>query len=461
MGAFKDFFTWLLGPLFELGDRIAIDLLVHQIAVDQLDDAWNALRQERRDSPKVKAAYDARKVQLTAEGNLSATARPLGWLGGAVAGAIWAVTEKALPHLLTWIDEFKKGYEERSDHLEAMKAAHDAGTFGMNTVMGKDDLKALTDVASSGEFGLNAAMNFVLHTTLYPSVYAFGRPYWEDWRQDAWASHPSRVPSMSDLIRMEYREVFRPIYRQELILDEPISADFEKYAARAGFSKAQAENYWGAHWTLPGLTQGYDMYHRLRPAMQLDIDGNIVTSGGKYSLPATYSKPFELDDLNSLLKRQDVLKRYRDQLVQIAYKPFTRIDVRRMYRAGVMSFEEMIAAYLDAGYAPDKALKMAEFAKNWVTEGIEKRESKTGVLDAMKTGIITEDEAKSELATFYPDDVANRYVDVAKIKNKLNKAEVGKLLYAGEMDESEARDRFAEMGYPAADIDYLILIYSA
>jgi hypothetical protein len=437
MGAFKDFFTWLQKPFVAGWTRFNIDAIEGAQSVDVLDSFWNQLDPDYQADPETAAAYAAQRKTLVDNGLLQKKNRLLGYLGTQMANAVWAVTEHTLPQVLQWLDDFQDAYHIRDEELTSLK-----------------------QLAESGEFGLNAVVTFILGMTIRTPARIAAAPFMEDLEHTIWAAHPSRLPTMSDAVRMELREVFRPEYRPELVDDEPISEDFETLAAQMGYSKTQAENYWGAHWDLPSRTQGYTMYHRLRPAIQIDADGNVVPTGGKYSLPATYSNPFELADLNSLLKRQDVLKRYRAQLVQIAYKPFTRVDVRRMYRAGVLDFEEVIAAYLDAGYAPDKALKMAEFTKTWVTEGIEKRESKAGVLNAMKTGILSEAEAESELATFYPADLANRYVETAKIANKLNMSQVGRLFGIGEMDESEARDRFAEMGYPPEDIDYLITLYT-
>lgn len=437
MGAFKDFFTWLQKPFVAGWTRFNIDAIEGAQSVEVLDSFWNQLDPDYQADPETAAAYAAQKKTLVDNGLLLKKNRLLGYLGTQMANAVWAVTEHTLPQVLQWLDDFQDAYHIRDEELTSLK-----------------------QLAESGEFGLNAVVTFILGMTIRTPARIAAAPFMEDLEHITWAAHPSRLPTMSDAVRMELREVFRPEYRPELVDDEPISEDFETLAAQMGYSKTQAENYWGAHWDLPSRTQGYTMYHRLRPAIQIDADGNVVPTGGKYSLPATYSNPFELADLNSLLKRQDVLKRYRAQLVQIAYKPFTRVDVRRMYRAGVLDFEEVIAAYLDAGYAPDKALKMAKFTKTWVTEGIEKRESKAGVLNAMKTGILSEAEAESELATFYPADLANRYVETAKIANKLNMSQVGRLFGIGEMDESEARDRFAEMGYPPEDIDYLITLYT-
>lgn len=423
MGAFTDLFHKIFDPILKARVDIAFSGC-HTVA--GVESVWDGLTATEKAIPAVAKAYASHKAEFEAQGLDTPADLILGYLGKQIADAIFAVTEHTLPNILSWMDDFQESYHIRNEELDALK-----------------------QLAGSGEFGLNAVTHFMLGMTLAPAARTATAPYWEDLEHISWAAHPSRLPSMTDLVRMEYREIFRPEFRKELIEDEPISADFQTLAAQVGYSKAQAENYWGAHWDLPSRSQGYEMYHRLRPAMTI--------SG--YNLPATYSNPFELDDLNTLLKRSDVLYRYRDQLVEIAYKPFTRVDVRRMYRAGVLSFEEVIAAYLDAGYAPDKALKMAEFTKSWVTEGLEKRETKSGVLDAMKIGIISDTEAETELGAFYPADVAERYVDIAKVKNKLNQADVAWLLGHEDMDEGEARDRFAEMGYPPDDVDYLIIRY--
>lgn len=421
MGAFRDFFNTVFDPMIAATGSYYIRMFGTVAAIDkrlsEMPAAW-------RENPEVVAAYDERRAELEAMGLDTFADWSLGWFGTQMANAIWAVTEHTLPQVLEWLDKFQETYHIRTEELEAMK-----------------------ELAGSGEFGLNAVVQFMLYVTVRRPANIAAAPFMEDLEHAVWAAHPSKLPTMADLVRMEYREVFRPEFRKELIEDEPISSDFETLAAQLGYSKSQAENYWGAHWDLPSRSQSYEMFHRLRPA----------TTVGGFNLPATTTNPFEIGDLNTLLKRSDVLYRYRSQLVEIAYKPFTRVDVRRMYRAGVLNFEEVISAYLDAGYAPDKALKMAEFTKTWVTEGIEKRETKSGVLDAMKTGLISEAEAETELSAFYPADVAERYVDIAKTKNKLNQSDVAWLLGRELMDETEARSRFAEMGYPAEDVDYLIL----
>jgi len=151
------------------------------------------------------------------------------------------------------------------------------------------------------------------------------------------------IPGMSDLVRFEVREVWRPEFRAEQ-LEEPPSEDFLKYARYQGFEKFHAESYWAAHWDLPSVGQAYEMYHRLRPGR---VAPELV---------------FEEEDLMSLLRRQDVLARYRKQLIAIAFDPPTRLEIRQMLGEGVIDQKEAEQLYLDRGSDPKWAPMFAEYA---------------------------------------------------------------------------------------------------
>jgi len=59
---------------------------------------------------------------------------------------------------------------------------------------------------------------------------------------------------------------------------------------------------------------------------------------------------------------------WRDKLIQIAYTPYTRVDVRRMYQVGVLSKDDVYRAYRDLGYDEEKARNMTEFTVKYVEE---------------------------------------------------------------------------------------------
>ena len=77
------------------------------------------------------------------------------------------------------------------------------------------------------------------------------------------------------------------------------------------------------------------------------------------------------DTLQLLFQAQDILPFFREPLTDIAYRPYTRVDIRRMHKFGVLSENnlvesrgnkyELLVAYEDLGFSPDKAQTMVDF----------------------------------------------------------------------------------------------------
>jgi hypothetical protein len=166
--------------------------------------------------------------------------------------------------------------------------------------------------------------------------------YAKDIERRAWEDYPSNLPSPADLVRFELRETFKQPYRDEQ-LKPPASDAFKAYMKQLGYNEFWADSYWAAHWTLPSTGQGFEMYQRLR---QGAVPDDLV---------------FSREDLKDLIKRNDVLPLYHDQLIEIAYVPFTRVDVRRMYKLGTLDYNGVLEAYKDLGYKPEKAKLLADF----------------------------------------------------------------------------------------------------
>ncbi|KKK61280.1 hypothetical protein LCGC14_3015910, partial [marine sediment metagenome] len=131
-----------------------------------------------------------------------------------------------------------------------------------------------------------------------------------------------QIPPVADIITMAVREAFTPDVAARFGQYEDFPEDFEKYAAMKGLSSEWAKRYWAAHWNLPSPQQGFQMLHR-----------GVIDKA----------------DLNMLLKALDVMPFWRDKLTQIAYRPLTRVDVRRMYREGVLDEGEVFQSYLKQG----------------------------------------------------------------------------------------------------------------
>ena len=132
---------------------------------------------------------------------------------------------------------------------------------------------------------------------------------------------------------MLVREVFDPGQRERLGLDAdyPVAAD--EQLSRAGVSPEDGRNYWAAHWELPSITESYRMYWR-----------SLIDES----------------DLGAILRAQDVLPRFRQPLIDAAYRVPTRVDVRRMHAAGIIGADEAERYYRDMGYSPEVARHMRE-----------------------------------------------------------------------------------------------------
>ncbi|GAJ12939.1 unnamed protein product, partial [marine sediment metagenome] len=152
-----------------------------------------------------------------------------------------------------------------------------------------------------------------------------------------------QIPPVADIITMAVREAFTPAIAEKFGQYQDFPADLEKYAAQKGLSEEWAKRYWAAHWALPSPQQGFEMLHR-----------GVINS----------------PELDMLLRASDVMPFWRDRLTAIAYRTLTRVDVRRMYKEGVLDEREVYEAYQDHGYSDENAARMAEFTvKQTLTKG--------------------------------------------------------------------------------------------
>lgn len=132
----------------------------------------------------------------------------------------------------------------------------------------------------------------------------------------------SRIPSESDLIRFQLREVYEPVRRAELLAGESRDT-FNAYMEQNGFSEYHADSFWAAHWFLPSIGQLNEMLHR-----------------GFIDQPE-WERFVRFNDYDP-----SSIERLRD----IIYSPFTRVDARRMASVGVLTDQELLEAYADVGY---------------------------------------------------------------------------------------------------------------
>ena len=191
------------------------------------------------------------------------------------------------------------------------------------------------------------------------------------------------IPGLGDIIRMAVREAFTPSVVDRFQLHAELPGEMVSWAKKQGLSEDWARAYWASHWELPSLSMGFEMLHR----------GEITES-----------------DMELLIRTHDVSPFWRDKLTAIAYTPYTRVDVRRMYDAGVLDIKAVYRSYRDIGYDHEKATNMTTFTVA-LSNAAERDLTKSEVLNGFKIGYFREGEAREQLlALGYDETEADYYI---------------------------------------------------
>lgn len=141
-------------------------------------------------------------------------------------------------------------------------------------------------------------------------------------------------PPPAELVRFQAKEVFEPAMVSKYGLTAELEGLDREAFYKAGMDDEQIENYWKAHWQHPAFTQVTEMLHR----------GQITA-----------------DDVYSWFRLMEVPPYWRDKMTAISFNPYTRVDVRRMNKIGLIDEDGLDRAYMDLGYDEEKAAGMRDF----------------------------------------------------------------------------------------------------
>jgi len=209
------------------------------------------------------------------------------------------------------------------------------------------------------------------------------------------------IPPLTDLIHMMVREAWSDPISSKFGYDTDYPEELNEWLKKQGYDPDWGKKYWRAHWNLPSPTQAYEMLHR----------GHIDKS-----------------TLSELLKTADYPTFWREKLEAISFHNYTRVDVRRLVQAGILSAEEALRAYKDMGYDDEKAKKLTDFAVQGVS--LEER-----------------DLTKSEIIGLYVDGVADRgATSTALVKMGYDQQEADSLLKVADLDIAK-QARSATLSY--------------
>lgn len=224
---------------------------------------------------------------------------------------------------------------------------------------------------------------------------------YSDDKQDTLLAISRFIPQIGDLIRFTVRDVFNPDVVAKYGYDEGfdvISSQLKPHLDKIGVDLETLRLYWRSHWELPSVTMAYEMLHR-----------GLITE----------------DDIRILLRINDVSPTWIEPIVAASYSNYTRVDVRRMYIAGVLDESDVKRAYLDLGYNDDKAENMTAWT---ITESMssERDLSKSEIINAYVAAVISDSETKTMLETLgYSEDETEIILSLAdyKVENAISKRE--------------------------------------
>lgn len=258
-------------------------------------------------------------------------------------------------------------------------------------------------------------------------------------------------PSPADLIVWQAKEVYEPDAIKKFGLADELELLEKEPMYKAGLNDEQIKNYWIAHWVHPAWSQIAEMLHR-----------TDLTE----------------EDVYEWFRLVEIPPFWREKFTKIMYSPYTRVDVRRMNKLGILDRAAVKQSYIELGYDEEKAENMTEFTIRYNEE--EPEEDKTAeekrrdelrgmtrsvILKRYKDSMIT----LSECQTYLKDigltpEVTDFYISMADYEREeemvdgLIKA-YHRMYINGVMDYNKTIDLLGELNIPAKHTDYLLAIW--
>lgn len=287
------------------------------------------------------------------------------------------------------------------------------------------------DIAPSLYLGLpgwSAARERVMGT--YNAWFRFGvTPYLAQYWQEKF--RPT-IAGPSDLVRFALREVWIA-ERRKLLLEHYPAGKFDEFMSLHGFKKEFAEDYWAAHWILPPISQLNEMLYR---------------------------KIINLSTWKDEVRYNDYVPYAIPWLEKIIYRPYTRVDIRRMWDMRTVTIEQVKENYLWLGYDDEHADGMTLWTKVYT--------ALPDLLARWKNGWITLEQVKAELITLgMPEERAAELMEtkvkkfqperVAKERD-LTKSEIVKGVKAEIITATLAVELLMDLGYEEWEAWYILAV---
>jgi len=271
----------------------------------------------------------------------------------------------------------------------------------------------------------------------------------EDAKRYALLAHP--YPSPTDVIQWAVREAFHPDLVDRWGLDDHYPPELTPWGRAVGWTEEILKYFWRAHWRWPSPTQAQEFVWRT----------NVKWWPGP---------KFSEGDYQDMLRLADYVPGTIPMFMSTLYRPFTRVDVRRMHKLGILSDEDLVDAYKELGFDDWHAQRMAEFTIQYnlktaedpdrdLTRAVVEKAYRTGVIDAsqfeefLKTMGYSEEDARFLRQVNDQDMALDRVWDwVSLLRTQVS---------SGLISVDEARRKLTDLGLQPVWVDHYINLFSA
>lgn len=155
---------------------------------------------------------------------------------------------------------------------------------------------------------------------------------WKKDEIDVWKELSVSLPGIQDTIRFLVRDVTQDSVVQRYGYDENWpNAEIIELGRKLGYPERVMQYYWRAHWTLPSVTQVFEMLHR-----------GVLGENG-------------IGIVDEFLRINDYPKFWRDKLIAISYQPLRLVDTRNAFKLGVINYDTMRRKFKDRGLNDEDA----------------------------------------------------------------------------------------------------------
>ena len=290
-----------------------------------------------------------------------------------------------IPDVATLINFRLRGLDTEEQYFEAMKSLGYSKEIASKIY---ETAKNLYDTTNAIQLYYR---KLITKDELYSELEKIG---WDKQHIDKLVELAKPLPSVSDLIMWMVRDVFREKTVEKYGYDEgfeEIKDALMQWAGKLGLDENTMKYYWRAHWALPSFTEGIYMHRKIIPLEEGAEEPLEITINGKQ-----YGRVISKETLEELLKIADIPPYWRKKLMQLVYVTPTRVDVRRMYRLGVIDRDYVKKLYLELGYREEDAEALTEYAIKDALASYRDL-TKSQILTAYEIGELSREQAKEKL----------------------------------------------------------------